>query len=488
MEGKVTLTFKEDDFSEFRNQLLKRDGLERQSFCLTGIAEREGNLEVLVHKMIHPSDEDCRVQHRFLVDTKPEFLLRVFSKFERSELKGVLHAHSHPFTARAAFSGGDDRHIVGEIKSVRDYLSLSSKPSDFYFIRLVCGQSEGGFSGEVYTPRQEHYGNIEEIRVVGRSGVKKYNRVSHSEEAHGEILPQDLERWDRHIRWLGEEGQRKISGTHLVVCGVGGIGSVIVANAKGLGFKEITLIDPDKVELSNLNRLIGAERDDVGKFKVGVMEREITKVDPDAVVHVLPCKVEEEEAHLAIIGGDVIISGLDNLSSRFEVQVLAARYLKPLLDIGSGISLKGDRKTVAVMGGQVVLYYPGGPCLACQGIPILEATSGLSEEIRRTVGYVRGTDITPPAVITINSVLGGAAMNILVKYLVGFPVNSTHIKYDLMGETIHHFNFGKKDECPICGRHGLEGKGDEFTEILPCEQMDIENPLPEELNLQKEGP
>jgi molybdopterin/thiamine biosynthesis adenylyltransferase len=237
-----------------------------------------------------------------------------------------------------------------------------------------------------------------------------------------------------------------------------------------LGFKEITLIDPDKVELSNLNRLIGAEREDVGKLKVDVMSREIRKIDPSAVIHILPCKVEEAEAHRAIIGGDVIISGLDNLSSRFEVQVLAARYLKSLLDIGSGISLKGDRKTVADMGGQVVLYYPGGPCLACQGIPILEATSGLSEEIRRTVGYVRGTDITPPAVITINSVLGGAAMNTLVKYLVGFPLNSTHTKYDLLTETIHHFNFEKKEECPICGRQGLEGRGDEFAEILLCPQ------------------
>lgn len=470
MENNVKLTFKERDFIEFRSQLLKRDGLERQSYCLTGVAERERNLEILVHKMIHPSDEDYRVQRRFLVDTKPEFLLRVFSEFERSELKGFLHAHSHPFTARAAFSGGDDRHLVGEIKSVRDYVSLSSKPSDFYFIRLVYGESERGFSGEVYTPGLDRCGNIEEIKVVGRSGVRKYNRVSSSEESNGGMLPQDLERWDRHIRWLGEEGQRKISGTHLVVCGVGGIGSVVVANAKGLGFKEITLIDPDKVEMSNLNRLMGAERDDVGKFKVGIMEREIRKVDPGVVVHVLPCKVEEDEAHRAIIDGDVIISGLDDLSSRFEVQILSARYLKPLLDIGSGISLKADRKTVADMGGQVVLYYPGGPCLACQGIPIFEAVTGLSNEIRRTVGYVRGTDVTPPSVVTTNSVIGGMAMNTLVKYLVGFPINSTHTKYDLMGETIHHFNFGKKAECPICGSQGLEGRGDEFAEILPCPQ------------------
>lgn len=470
MENKVKLTFKEDDFTEFRNQLLKRDGLERQSYCLTGVAERGRDLEVLVHTMIHPSDEDYRVQHRFLVDTKPEFLLKVFSKFERSELRGFLHAHSHPFTARAAFSGGDDRHLIGEIKSVRDYLSLSSRPDDFYFIRLVCGETEGGFSGEVYTSGLDRFGSIEEIKVVGRSGVRKYTRASHSEEYHVEWLPQDRERWDRHIRWLGEEGQRRISGTHLVVCGVGGAGSVVVANAKGLGFKKITLIDPDTVELSNLNRLIGVGREDIGKFKVDVMEREFRKVDSSAIVHALPCKVEEDQAHRAIIDGDVIISGLDTLSSRFEIQVLAARYLKPLLDVGSGISLKGDRETVADMGGQIVLYYPGGPCLACQGIPVFEAVSGLSEKIRRTVGYIRGTDITPPSVVTINSILGGAAMNTLVKYLVGFPLNSTHTKYDLLKESIYHFNFQKKEECPICGSQGLEGRGDEFMEILPCPQ------------------
>jgi len=485
MKNKVKLTLKEEDFTKFRNQLLKKDGLERQSFCMTGVVDRGNSLEVLVHKMIHPSDEDYRVQHSFLVDAKPEFLLKVFSEFERSGLKGFLHAHSHPFAAWATFSGGDNRHLAGEIKSVRDYISMSSDPRDFYFIRLVYGKDERGFKGEVYTHDLTFYGYIDEIKVVGKGGVKKYERCSYSEAWHAEMLPHDRERWDRHIRWLGEEGQRRISDTHLVVCGVGGAGSVIVANARGLGFKKITLIDPDVVETSNLNRLIGAERDDVGKLKVEVMEREVKKVDPDAVVHALPCRSEEDDARYAIIDGDVVISGLDTLASRFEIQVLAARYLKPLLDIGSGITLKGGQGEVADMGGQVVFYYPGGPCLACQGVPIFEAVSGLSEEIRKSVGYIRGTDFTPPSVITINSVLGGAAMNTLVKYLVGLPVKSTHVKYDLLAENVYRFNFLKKEECPICGQYGLEGRGDEFTEILPCEELSLESSPSEAVSLQE---
>lgn len=470
---KIILSFKEEDYLQFREQLLKIDRLERQSFCFTGISNGEQTMEILVHKMINPLDIDYNIQGEFIVDVKPEFLLKTFSEFNDSGVTGFLHAHSHPFTGKANFSSVDDDCVLRAIRSIKNYMSINNGLKDFFFIRLVYGKDEDGFKGEIFNSFSECIGTVNEIKVIGKSGIKRIFNSSMPGSFIDTSNPLEIERLDRQIRWLGKDGQRRLSFTKLVLCGVGGVGSVLVANIRGLGFQEITLIDPDWIELNNLNRFIGAEIGDVGDYKVFVMEREIKKVFPEAKVKALPVHLETEEAHRAIIEGDVIISALDNLPSRFELQILAARYLKVLLDIGSGISLEVDQKTVKDIGGQIILYYPGGPCLACQGMPIFEASSGLTEKIRKAVGYIRGTEITPPSVVTINSVLGGAAINTLVKYLIGFPVPSNHIKYDLLKDTITHFNFEKKSDCPICGTEGVEGKGDESIEIIPCLQEDL---------------
>ena len=76
--------------------------------------------------------------------------------------------------------------------------------------------------------------------------------------------------------------------------------------------------------------------------------------------------VESREAQEALLRADFILAAVDNDSARLNLQVLAARTLKPMLDLGSGIQLECGSSTVKSMGAQVTLYAPGGPCLACQ--------------------------------------------------------------------------------------------------------------------------
>jgi molybdopterin/thiamine biosynthesis adenylyltransferase len=458
--SRARLIFKEPDFQGFREQLLKPDRLERASFLFVGHAQRrDGRVELYVHRMLNPHDEDYAQQHGAVVEPKAEFILETFKQFAQSGVPGYVHAHSHPFSEHAQFSAIDDQYFPGTLKSLRSYLWLTQQLRDFLFVRLVYGQAEEGFTAECFDHRGNHLADVEEIRVVGARGIRTLR-------LGGERRPEVLPRFDRNVRFLGEEGQRRIHQTHIAICGVGGLGSFAVACAKGLGFRRITIIDPDRVEETNLNRLVGAVPKDVGKPKVAVMTRELKRYDEHIQVKPIFARIQDEPARRAIIEADVIINCLDNDAARLEAQIVAARYLKPLMDLGSGIFLD-EQKRVREMGGQIVFYFPGGPCLLCQGLDPSKIVSEQIREVQRAVGYIAGTSETPPAVITLNSVIAGMGMDLLSRYLTGFAPLPTYMKFDLLQHQKLELNFQKRPGCPICGEEGVEGKGDEVAAPLP---------------------
>lgn len=468
---KARLVFKEPDFIAFREQLLRPDRLERASFLLLGRhGRRDGLLELYVHRLLNPRDGDYAQQHRAVVEPRAEFILETFAQLAQSGVPGYLHAHSHPFSQSAQFSAVDDHYFPGAVRSLKNYLWLTRSFSlkDFLFARMVYGQAEEGFQAECFDRSGNHIADIEEIRVVGPSGLKTLCPGRLNRGIEGEDDSKLIARFDRNVRLLGEEGQRRIHQTHIAICGVGGLGSFVVAYAKGLGFRKITIIDPDRVEETNLNRLLGATPKDISKPKVAVMARELKRYDHHLKVKPIFAPVQDEAAHRAILEADMIISCLDNDAARLEAQILAARYLKPLMDLGSGIFLdKHKRVRVREMGGQIAFYFPGGPCLLCQGLDPSRIVSNEIRGVQRAVGYIAGTAETPPAVITLNAVVAGVGMDLLTRYLTGFAPVPTYLQLDLLRHQALELNFQKRPDCPICGPGGLEGKGDELEEPLP---------------------
>jgi len=465
------------DFEILRKHLLQADGLERACFALLGrrMPNRasEGIDELYVHRLLLPTDQDYAERHATAVEPSPEFVLETFSQFARSGVPGYLHAHSHPFSDHARFSAIDDWYFPGMQQSLRNYFRVTHYEREKYllFIRLVYGRLEEGFQAEGVDAEGRLVVEISELRVVGPRGIRTIptqrleRKLGYRGARDSELLGGLLE---RNVRFLGEAGQRQLLQTHLVVCGAGGLGSFVLAQAKGLGFRKITIIDPDSVEETNLNRLIGATRQDIGRPKVEVLAQELQRYDPQIVVRPLRTQVQDEVARRAIVAGDVVVNCLDNDAARLEVQVLAARHLKPLLDLGSGIMLDSDRQSIAEMGGQAIFYAPGGPCLVCQGLDPAQIISEQIRAIQRAAGYIAGTDETPPSAVVLNAVIAGLGMDMLVKYLTGFARTPTYLRYDLLKHQTLYMNFAKRPECPICGQNGVEGKGEELAKPLEC--------------------
>src|SRR5437867_2924038 len=106
------------------------------------------------------------------------------------------------------------------------------------------------------------------------------------------------DRWARQVLAFGEAGQRKIAAVHAGVVGLGGIGAQIAQALGYLGVVRYTLVDDDRVETTNLNRLVGATPDDAATtvLKVDVARRLLRAINPAVEAVSLPRNLRTREA------------------------------------------------------------------------------------------------------------------------------------------------------------------------------------------------
>lgn len=469
------LVIREEDYKSMTCHLLRKDGLERVSFILFGIRQENGIEEAFVHKVLNIHDRDYSVQTTTHVVPTILSQLAVFRDFSDCEIAGLMHVHSHPFSGCANFSHTDKISVSKTVRSLRDYLTAGDNSMQFLYGTMVIGSDKSGFTGCIYDDKSVVKAELSDIKIIGLNGIRTLRSHCHAKKQDTDLA--DTELLDRNIRWLGKDGQKRLSSTSLVICGVGGAGSMVALNARGLGFKKITLIDGDKIEKSNLNRLPAATLGDVNKHKVNVIKQMINDVAPMTEVIAVPEHASCDTGHTRslIAEADIIVAAVDSFEVRFDLQWLAARYIKPLIDIGCGITLDSKTSAVKFMGGQVASYVPEGPCLCCKAVIPRDIESTISREIRKASGYVKGTAITPTAVMTINSIMAGYAMDMIIKYVTGFSEIKSYLKCDLMNASNQTFNFEKKSHCPICGIDGVEGKGDDLHLKLDMKKEHLGN-------------
>ncbi len=466
MTTNAILHITETDWKRLRAHLLQPDGLERAGFAQLGRSEHAGCIGYFLHHLDSIADEECAQQHATVVEPEPLAVLDAFAKYAKSAAAALMHLHSHPFTDRASFSGVDDANLPKTARDLAGYLRTVGSHQPSRFVRLVVGRSEDGFTAEVMDGNGRIVEVIKEIRIVGASGLRTIRRWT-EKRAVIELASDERERLDRNLNWLGEAGQHRIAQTHVAIVGLGGLGSELLKACRGLGFRRYTLVDHDRVEASNLNRLPWS-RADVGRLKVEVARDFILGAIPDASVELVPMQVGSERAADALAKSDVLVACLDNDFARLQVQDVAARHLRPLLDMGSGITLRPGSREVDGMGGQVSFHIPGGPCLACQGLDPSQVIDPEHAEVRRSVGYVQGTDETPASVVTINSVVAALGADTLMKWLTGFSTPPTWLRYDLLTHCAIPMKFAARRDCPICGDGGVMGLGESCNAPMPA--------------------
>ena len=170
----------------------------------------------------------------------------------------------------------------------------------------------------------------------------------------------NMGRFERQTRFFGKKGQKRIRNAHVVVVGAGGIGSHVIQQLAFLGVGGLTIIDPDELEETNRNRLIGSYYCDPipGTKKVYIAERLIHSIDPSIKVKVVPKKLRTKESFTAIKNSDYVFGCVDNDESRFILNELCIAFEIPYFDLASDI--KNNH-----YGGRVFINFDENGCLYC---------------------------------------------------------------------------------------------------------------------------
>ena len=144
----------------------------------------------------------------------------------------------------------------------------------------------------------------------------------------------DKNRYDRQQRIWGGKGQERLNRASVLIAGAGGIGSEIIKNLALLGIGNITIIDMDLIELTNLNRQLLFSNADIGKYKAEIAAKKALEMNPEIQVQYRNEKLQNLPNEV-FTKSNVFISALDNIPARIFLNQKAVLLNKPLIDGGS---------------------------------------------------------------------------------------------------------------------------------------------------------
>jgi adenylyltransferase/sulfurtransferase len=168
-----------------------------------------------------------------------------------------------------------------------------------------------------------------------------------------------LLRYSRHILLpeIGIEGQQRLAAAHALVVGAGGLGCPAALYLAASGVGQLTLADPDRVDLTNLQRQILYRTDDVGQPKVEAARATLAALNPEVTLVALQKKLDAAALDDLVAKVDVVLDCSDNFATRHAVNRACAKQRKPLV---SGAAIRFAAQ-LAVFD----LRQPESPCYAC---------------------------------------------------------------------------------------------------------------------------
>ena len=245
------------------------------------------------------------------------------------------------------------------------------------------------------------------------------------------LTPYQVKRYSRHIIMpqVGSSGQRKLLNASVLIVGAGGLGSPIAVYLSLAGVGTIGIVDFDTVDVTNLQRQILHQNDDVGRPKVQSAVETLNAYNPDinVITHEVP--ITAANAMDIIPNYDVIINGADSFPARYLVNDAAYLAGKPLVD-GS----------ILLFDGQATTYLPGKGCYRClfpEPPPPGEvpscAEAGVLGVLPGMVGTIQATEAA--------KVIMG----------VGETLTGRLLLIDALDMEFRTVKLRRNPECPLCG-------------------------------------
>ncbi|HZS79703.1 MAG TPA: ThiF family adenylyltransferase [Ktedonobacteraceae bacterium] len=419
------IKFKQEDLAYLRNMLLEDLSREHFGILLGKTQQVEGHTIINVIDMFFPERTDYYQQNVAFLRIKKEFIHKMLVELNnRYDVDTIIDVHTHPFSpSHVAFSATDD-------SDERTFFHFLNDTFDnIHYASIVFSQTQ--YSARVWTFNHNH--SIVARRALLKTQTSRENIASadfreETDTTYEKTALAQVEGFfHRSALALGLDVMRTIMHDQTIsIVGVGGLGSVVAEHLIHMGFHDIHLIDPDVLEMSNLNRVVGAYYEDAEqkRYKVDVVKRHLTGINPKATVRACRKDIHDPEVEQALALSDWIIVATDNHSSRLKAQQLSIKYFVPLLSLGVNITVNNHK--IEDMSGEVITARVGDYlCLSCLNRinPIKVASErhpdqGIREALVKR-GYVTGQDIKEPAVKTLNTFLATMAVEVLINQYTG---------------------------------------------------------------------
>ncbi|CAN1538361.1 ThiF Dinucleotide-utilizing enzymes involved in molybdopterin and thiamine biosynthesis family 2 [Burkholderiaceae bacterium] len=246
---------------------------------------------------------------------------------------------------------------------------------------------------------------------------------------------EQLLRYSRHLLLdeIDVAGQEKLLQSHALIIGAGGLGSACAPYLAAAGVGQITLVDHDRVELTNLQRQIMHQHNSIGMSKVASGKRFLNALNPSLTIHTREQKADEALLNELVPKASVVIDCTDNFATRQLINRITFKYKGVLI---SGAAIRFD--------GQVSVFdfrRAGSPCYAC----IFPPDPNFSETNCASMG------VFSPLVGIIGGIQAAQALQILVGF--GEPLIGRLLIWNAKTTQIDEIKVKPHTDCSVCGDH-----------------------------------
>lgn len=436
-------------YAQLRTHLFPNDGNEAVSLLLCSRRSGTDRHVFIVHDMLLiPYDECDRSPTHVRWNTD-----RIDDLLERAATHSyaIVKVHSHRADSRrfSELDDDSDRTVFGSIASLLD--------DDLPHASLIM-LPDGSLIGRAISTNGEHR-EIDTIVVVG-DDVQIFHSMAGS-------LTEEFAR--RHAQAFGVGTTRLLRSLAIAIVGCSGTGSIVAEQLARLGVRKLVLVDPDRVEEKNLNRIVNARKEDAAlrRHKVRVLAKAIARIGLGQEIVPLPINLCTREAVLAVAECDVVIGCMDGVEGRHLLNRLATFYCIPYVDVGVRLEADGNGG-IENISGTVHYLQPGRSSLFSRGVYSMEEVR--AEELRRTSpelyalqrreGYIRGVPEDRPAVISINGFFASLTVNELLARLHPYR-NQPNSEFAILGASLAEVQFYPEQEGSVCEvLHRHVGRGD----------------------------
>jgi molybdopterin/thiamine biosynthesis adenylyltransferase len=420
----------------------RRDG-ERIAFGLASHAQTPDRDLLLVRKIVSLGDGDYVPTIAHGAEWRGRAMLPLLNEAIAGNL-GVVMFHAHPHSGPVDLSG-DDRASATRLLPVFQNL-VPARPHASVVLGDECA------AGMVADPLGLETFERVRVRWLGKT-IRDYDAAPVKATVTDIYTTQAL--------LTGSAGEAALRRAKVAVVGLSGGGSHVVQQFAHFGVEEIIGIDADRAEVSQRSRLIGLSPADARRRlrKTRVMADLVRRINPDVRFTPIPYSVPEQPAIDALKRSDIIVGGLDNYHARAEIMALAWRFMIPYVDIGLLIRPGARTKRIEI-GGDVVVFIPGGFCAWCIGRLSKEKLD--LETGGRPKSYFQGAE-KQAQVVSMNGLLASQAATEVLALLTGFrddhddPEMAIR-KFDGIEGTLVKWIVKKKATCDLC--EGTLGGGD----------------------------